>query len=218
MKVLLIGGGGREHALGWKIAQSPLLSTLYTVSANPGLQALGEPLALGGDAPDEIARVADDAGVDLVVVGPEAPLAAGLADALVDAQIPCFGPTAAAARLETSKAFMKEICAAAGAPTADYGRFDAAGPARDHLRRSSPPYVVKADGLAAGKGVVVAETLQEADAAVDAMLGGAHGEAGRTIVIEEFLEGEEASFFAFCDGERVVPLIGAQDHKRAFDG
>ncbi len=218
MKVLLIGGGGREHAIGWKVAESPLLSALYVQAGNPGLNQIGEPVEVNGEAPGATQSFCEANGVDLVIVGPEAPLAAGLADALDAAGIPCFGPTAAAARLETSKAFAKEICAATGAPTAAHGQFAGADAAKAFLRGQAPPYVVKADGLAAGKGVVIAETLAEADAAIDDMIGGRFGDAGASVVIEEFMEGEEASFFAICDGTRIAPLIAAQDHKRAFDG
>lgn len=218
MKVLLVGGGGREHALGWKIAQSPLLTRFYLAPGNPGLNRLGEALALAADDIDGIVTAARDRGVDLVVVGPEAPLAAGLADRLADAMIPCFGPSAAAARLEASKSFMKEVAAAAGVPTAAFARFTAMQEAKAHLRTLAPPYVLKADGLAGGKGVIIADTLTEADAGVEAIMGGALGTAGAEIVIEEFLDGEEASFFVISDGERTIPLIAAQDHKRAFDG
>ena len=218
MKVLLIGGGGREHALGWKIARSPRLSKLYLAPGSPGLKPLGETLAIGTEDVDALTRAAVDLGVDLVVVGPETPLASGLADRLAAAGVACFGPTRGAARLESSKAFMKEIAAAAGAPTAAYGRFRDAAGAKAFLRAQHPPYVVKADGLAAGKGVVIAPSLAEADAAVEDFLGGRFGAASAEIVIEEFMEGEEASFFALCDGRRVLPLIAAQDHKRAFDG
>ena len=218
MKVLLVGGGGREHALGWKIAQSPLLTRLYLAPGNPGLNRCGEPIGIAADDLDAIVAAAVGRRVDLVVVGPEAPLAAGLADRLANHAIPCFGPTAAGARLESSKAFMKEVAAAAGVPTAAFGRFRDVAGAKAHLRRIAPPYVVKADGLASGKGVIIAETLAEADAAVEHLLGGALGPAGAEIVIEEFLGGEEASFFVITDGERALPLIAAQDHKRAFDG
>jgi phosphoribosylamine--glycine ligase len=218
VKVLLVGGGGREHALGWKIAQSPLLTRLYLAPGNPGLNRLGEPLGIAADDIDGIVAAAKARAADLVVVGPEAPLAGGLADRLADVSIPCFGPSAAAARLESSKAFMKEIAHAAGAPTAAFARFRDAGAARAHLRAMAPPYVIKADGLASGKGVIIAETLAEAEAAAETILGGALGEAGAEIVIEEFLDGEEASFFVISDGERSLPLIAAQDHKRAFDG
>ncbi len=218
MKVLLVGGGGREHALGWKIAQSPLLTHLYLAPGNPGLNALGEPLAISADDLDGIVDAARSRAVDLVVVGPEAPLAAGLADRLADAGIACFGPSAEAARLESSKAFMKEVATAVGAPTAAFARFASAPQAKSYLRTRRAPYVVKADGLAAGKGVVIAASLAEAEAAVDEILGGSLGPAGREIVIEDFLDGEEASFFVVTDGETAVPLIAVQDHKRAFDG
>ena len=213
MKVLLVGGGGREHALGWKIAQSPVLERLYVAPGNPGLNRLGEQTGLAESDTDGIVRFACEEKIDLVVVGPEAPLAAGLADRLHAAGILCFGPSAAAARLESSKAFAKEICAVVGAPTAPYRTFSAAAAAKAHLAELSPPYVIKADGLAAGKGVVIAQTRAAAESAVDAAL----ADGGR-IVVEAFLEGEEASFFALCDGERAVPLCAAQDHKRAFDG
>lgn len=218
MKVLLVGGGGREHALGWKIAQSPLLTHLYLAPGNPGLNALGEPLGISADDIDGIVNVAVARAVDLVVIGPEAPLAAGLADKLSAAGVASFGPSAAAARLESSKAFMKEVATSVGAPTASYAKFSTINDARAYLRTLSPPFVIKADGLAAGKGVVIAPTLEEAESAVNDILGGALGEAGRSIVIEEYLEGEEASFFVLTDGDAVVPLIAVQDHKRAFDG
>jgi phosphoribosylamine--glycine ligase len=218
MRVLLIGGGGREHALGWKIAQSPLLSRLFVAPGNPGLKGLGEVLPIRADDVEALVRAARDVSADLVVVGPEAPLALGVADRLAEEGVPCFGPSRAAARLESSKAFMKEVATAAGVPTARYARFRDVAAARQYLRAMRAPYVVKADGLAAGKGVVVAPSLREAEEAVEAMFGGALGEAGREIVIEEFLEGEEASFFVLTDGEAILPLVGAQDHKRAFDG
>jgi len=218
VKVLLIGGGGREHALGWKIAQSPVLSTLYLAPGSPGLKPLGVTLPIGADDSDAIVAAAREKKIDLVVVGPEAPLAAGLADRLAEAGVACFGPSAAAAQLEASKAFMKEVCAAAGAPTAAYGRFRDVKSAKAFLRTQTAPYVIKADGLAAGKGVVIAADLAEADAAVDDFLGGRFGAASAEIVIEEFMYGEEASFFAISDGTRALPMIAAQDHKRAFDG
>lgn len=218
MQVLLIGGGGREHALAWKIAQSPLLSNLYLCPGGPVFDPLGESFTASPDDLDAITAEARQKAIDLVIVGPEAPLAAGLVDRLTQAGIACFGPTQKAAQLESSKAFAKEICAAAGAPTAAYGRFEEASAAKDFLRSQTAPYVIKADGLAAGKGVVIAETLADGDAAIDDMLGGRFGAAGASIVIEEFMTGEEASFFAITDGERLVPLAAAQDHKRAFDG
>ncbi len=222
MKVLLVGGGGREHALGWKIAQSPLLSKLYVEPGNPGLNHIGAPVSSDGAtdwaSPRTIVAFAQENDVDLVVIGPEAPLAAGLGDALRAGGIACFGPDRDAARLETSKSFMKEICAAVGAPTAAYGKFTDADDAKAFLRAQTAPYVIKADGLAAGKGVVIAESLPDADAAIDEMLAGQFGDASAEIVIEEFMEGEEASFFAITDGETILPMIAAQDHKRAFDG
>jgi len=218
VKVLLIGGGGREHALGWKIAQSPVLSTLYLAPGSPGLKPLGVTLPIGADDSDAIVAAAREKKIDLVVVGPEAPLAAGLADRLAEAGVACFGPSAAAAQLEASKAFMKEVCAAADAPTAAYGRFRDVKGAKAFLRTQTAPYVIKADGLAAGKGVVIAADLAEAEAAVDDFLGGRFGAASAEIVIEEFMYGEEASFFAISDGTRALPMIAAQDHKRAFDG
>ncbi|NNL90009.1 MAG: phosphoribosylamine--glycine ligase [Marinicaulis sp.] len=218
MKVLLIGGGGREHALGWKIAQSPKLSKLYLAPGNPGLNQFGSPVDLSDTDIDGITKFAVEKSIDLVVVGPEAPLALGLGDKIRAAGIACFGPDKAAAELESSKSFMKDVCGAAGAPTADYGKFTEAGAAKAFLARQTPPYVIKADGLAAGKGVVVTEDKQEAEAAIDEMLAGRFGAAGATIVIEEFMHGEEASFFVVTDGVSIAPLIAAQDHKRAFDG
>ncbi len=218
MHVLILGGGGREHALAWKIVQSPLVDRLTVAPGNAGIAAVAECIALPVLDGAAVAGWARANGVDLVVVGPEAPLAAGVADALAAAGIAVFGPSAAAARLEASKAFTKEICDACGAPTAAWARFSDREAALAYLRRVGAPVVVKADGLAAGKGVVVAGTLAEAEAAVGAMLGGAFGEAGAEVVIEEFMEGEEASFFVLTDGERVLPLASAQDHKRAFDG
>ena len=218
MKVLLIGGGGREHALGWKIAQSPHLSKLYVATGNPGLNHIGAHLAIDETDIEAVLGAARNEKVDLVVIGPEAPLAAGLADALRTDGISCFGPDKAAAQLETSKSFMKEVCKAANAPTAAYGKFTDPAPAKAFLRTQEPPFVIKADGLAAGKGVVIADDLDAADAAVDDMLGGKFGPASAEIVIEEFMHGEEASFFALTDGENILPMIAAQDHKRAFDG
>ncbi|MEO1253014.1 MAG: phosphoribosylamine--glycine ligase [Pseudomonadota bacterium] len=218
MNVLLIGGGGREHALGWKLAQSPDLAQLYVDPSNPGLNHIGAPVAIDLDDHKAVVDFVEKNSVDLVVVGPEAPLAAGLADTLNAAGAPCFGPKKAAARLETSKSFMKEICEEVGAPTAAYGQFKDTTSAKEFLRRQDAPYVIKADGLAAGKGVIIAEDLKEADAAVDAILSGRFGEAGDKLVIEEFMDGEEASFFAISDGTRILPMVAAQDHKRAFDG
>ena len=218
MHVLILGGGGREHALAWKIAASPLVNRLTAAPGNAGIAALADCVALPVENGAAVAGWALANAVDLVVIGPEAPLAAGVADALGAAGVAAFGPSAAAARLEASKAFAKEACDACGAPTAAWARFRDRDAALAHLRATGAPVVVKADGLAAGKGVVVAGTLAEAEAAVGAMLGGALGQAGVEIVIEEHLAGEEASFFALTDGTTVLPLATAQDHKRAFDG
>ncbi len=218
MIVLLVGGGGREHALGWKIAQSPQISKLYLAHGGPGLNPLGESLDINGDDPDAIVKAAREKSVNLVIVGPETPLAAGLADRLRDADIPCFGPSKAAAQLETSKGFMKDLCKQIGVPAADYGRFMDPVAAKAFLRQRTAPYVVKADGLAAGKGVIIAQTLPEADEAVDLMFAGEFGAAGAEVVIEDFMVGEEASFFVLTDGETIVPMIAAQDHKRVGEG
>ena len=218
MNILLIGGGGREHALAWKIAQSPHLDRLYAAPGNAGIAAHADCIALDPLDPAAVIAFCRRATIGLVVIGPEAPLVAGLADALDAAGIPVFGPSAAAARLEGSKGFTKDLCARHGIPTAAYARFDEAAAARAHVRTQRLPIVIKADGLAAGKGVIIAESRDAADAAIDDMLGGGFGDAGRSLVIEEFLEGEEASFFALVAGESVLPLVGAQDHKRAFDG
>jgi phosphoribosylamine--glycine ligase len=223
MNILLLGSGGREHALAWKIAASPLLQRLYCAPGNAGIAQEAETVAL--DIADHAAVVefCRDNKIDLVVVGPEVPLVAGIVDDLEAAGIKAFGPTKAAARLEGSKGFTKDLCRANNIPTAAYERFTEAAPAKDYVRRqssknSAAPIVVKADGLAAGKGVVVSETTAEAEAAIDMLFGGGVGEAGAEVVIEEFLTGEEASFFVLCDGVNAVPLASAQDHKRVFDG
>ena len=218
MNVLLVGAGGREHALAWKIAQSPLLTRLVIAPGNPGMDALGERRAVKADDVEGLLALAREIAADLVVVGPEAALERGLADRLAERGTPCFGPTAAAARLETSKAFTKEFARRHNLPTAGFGVFETPAPARAFLRTLQPPFVIKADGLAAGKGVVIAADLGEADAAVDEMLAGRFGAAGARVVIEEFMAGEEASLFALCDGETALPFGAAQDHKRAFDG
>jgi phosphoribosylamine--glycine ligase len=218
MNVLLLGSGGREHALAWKIAASPLVEHLYCAPGNAGIAKEAELVRL--DIADHTAVVAfcRAQNVGLVVVGPEAPLCAGIVDDLTAAGIKAFGPSRLAARLEGSKAFTKALCSANAIPTAAYERFTAATPAKERVRAHGAPIVIKADGLAAGKGVVVAQSLDEADAAIDMMFGGGLGEAGAEVVIEEFLRGEEASFFALCDGESAIALASAQDHKRAFDG
>jgi len=218
MNILLVGSGGREHALAWKIAQSPLLTRLVIAPGNPGMEALGELRAVGAADVPALVSLAREIGADLVVVGPEAALEVGLADRLAEASIPCFGATARAAQLEVSKAFTKDFCARHDLPTAAYGVFETAPEARAFLDRFSAPYVIKADGLAAGKGVVIAQNRAEADAAIDDMLGGRFGQAGARVVIEEFMQGEEASLFALCDGKDFLLFGGAQDHKRAFDG
>jgi phosphoribosylamine--glycine ligase len=218
MNILLLGSGGREHALAWKLAASPLTDRLYCAPGNAGIANDAECVALNHDDHQAIIAFCKEKAIGLVVVGPENPLVAGIVDDLEAAGIKAFGPSCAAARLEGSKAFTKDLCRAHNIPTAAWERFTAAAPARDYVRRTGAPIVVKADGLAAGKGVVVAATVAEAEAAIDAMFSGALGEAGTTVVIEEFLTGEEASFFVLCDGDNVVPLATAQDHKPAFDG
>ena len=218
MNILLLGSGGREHALAWKIAASPLADRLFCAPGNAGIAQQAQCVAL--DLADHPAIIAfcRAQGVDFVVVGPEAPLCAGIVDDLEAAGIKAFGPSRVAAQLEGSKGFTKDLCRAAGIPTAAYQRFRAADDAKAYVRARGVPIVVKADGLAAGKGVVVAESLAEAEAAIDMILGGELGAAGAELVVEEFLTGEEASFFALCDGETALPLASAQDHKRAFDG
>jgi phosphoribosylamine--glycine ligase len=218
MNILLLGSGGREHALAWKMAASPLVDRLYCAPGNAGIAQEAESVAL--DLADHTAVIAfcKDKGIDFVVVGPEAPLCAGIVDDLEAAGIKAFGPSKAAAQLEGSKGFTKDICRANNIPTAAYERFTTPEPAKDYVRKHGAPIVVKADGLAAGKGVVVAESLDQALQAIDMMFEGGLGSAGAEVVVEEFLEGEEASFFALCDGTTAMPLASAQDHKRAFDG
>jgi phosphoribosylamine--glycine ligase len=218
MNVLLIGSGGREHALAWKLAASPLIGKLYCAPGNAGIAQEAECVALDvADHPAVIAFCKSN-GIDFVVVGPEAPLCAGIVDDLEAAGVKTFGPSRLAAQLEGSKGFTKDLCKANDIPTAAYERFKAAEPAKDYVRRIGAPIVIKADGLAAGKGVVVALTLDEALAAVDMMFEGGLGDAGAEVVVEEFLVGEEASFFALCDGETAIPMTAAQDHKRVGDG
>jgi phosphoribosylamine--glycine ligase len=218
MNILLLGSGGREHALAWKIAGSPLVERFYCAPGNAGIAREAELVSL--DIADHAAVIAfcKATGIDFVVVGPEAPLVAGIVDDLEGAGIKTFGPTRAAARLEGSKGFTKDLCRENRIPTAAYERFAAPAPARDYVRRKGAPIVVKADGLAAGKGVVVAETVAAAEAAIDMMFAGGLGSAGAEVVVEDYLAGEEASFFALADGETAIPLASAQDHKRAFDG
>jgi phosphoribosylamine--glycine ligase len=219
MIVLVVGGGGREHALCWKIAASPLCDKLYCAPGNAGIAAEAECAPIEATDIAGLVAFATDHAVDFVVVGPEAPLVAGLVDRLAAGGIKAFGPSAAAAMLEGSKGFLKDLCASYGIPTAEYGRFVDAGSAKSFVRETGAPIVIKADGLAAGKGVVVATSLAEAEAAIDAiMVERSLGDAGNALVIEEFLEGEEVSYFALVDGDSILPLASAQDHKRAFDG
>ncbi|MGC1560269.1 MAG: phosphoribosylamine--glycine ligase [Bradyrhizobium sp.] len=217
MHILLLGSGGREHALAWKIAASPLVTKLWCAPGNAGIAREAECVAL--DIADHAAVIdfCKRSSIDLVVVGPETPLAAGIVDDLARAGIKAFGPSRQAARLEGSKGFTKALCTEFGIPTAAYGRFDNAADALAYARRQGAPIVVKADGLAAGKGVVVAMNLAEAEAAIAMMFDGAFGKAGAEVVIEEYLAGREISFFALSDGETAMPLASAQDHKRVFD-
>ena len=218
MNILLVGGGGREHALAWKIAQSPKLTRLVAAPGNPGIADLCETRPVSATDVEGLVALAREIAADLVVIGPESSVAAGLGDALALAGVPCFGPTAQAGQLESSKAFTKGFCDRNGLPTAAYEVCEDAVSARAALDRFDPPYVVKADGLAAGKGVVIAATRAEAEAAIDDALGGRFGAAGARVVIEEFLEGEIGSLFALCDGKDSILFGWAQDHKRAFDG
>jgi phosphoribosylamine---glycine ligase len=214
LNVLLIGRGGREHALAWKLKQSPLLDTLYCAPGNAGIAQVAEIASLEVSDHAAMARFCKEKLIGLVVIGPEAPLVAGLTDDLEAQGIRVFGPSRAAAELEGSKGFTKDLCARTGIPTAAYARFSNARAAKNYVARQKPPIVIKADGLAAGKGVTIAETRAEAEAAIDACFFGA---AGSEVVIEEFLRGEEASFFALVDGMSALPLATAQDHKRAYD-
>ena len=219
MRILVVGSGGREHALCWAIAASPLCRKLWCAPGNAGIAAEAECVPIAADDVDALVAFARAQVVDFVVVGPEQPLVLGLVDRLAAAGIRAFGPGAAAAALEGSKGWMKDFCARHGIPTAGYRRFTDPEAARSHVRATGAPIVVKTDGLAAGKGVVVATSVEEAITAIDAaMVGGAFGKAGAEIVVEEFLEGEEASFFALCDGEHAIALGAAQDHKRVGDG
>jgi phosphoribosylamine--glycine ligase len=219
MKILVVGSGGREHALCRAIRRSPLCETLYCAPGNAGIKEVATLVPIGAEDVEAIVEFAKDTVIDLVVVGPEGPLVLGLVDKLEAIGIKAFGPSAAAARLEGSKGFMKDMAKKAGIPTAAYGRFTDAESAKDFIRQNGAPIVVKTDGLAAGKGVVVAMTEQEALTAVDDMMTGKRfGDAGDELVIEQFLRGEEASFFAIVDGLTALPLIAAQDHKRVGDG
>jgi phosphoribosylamine--glycine ligase len=218
MNILLVGSGGREHALAWKIASSPSLVRLVIAPGNPGMERFGDRRRVKADDAEGLATLAREIKADLVVVGPEVALEAGLGDKLAEIGIPCFGPTAAAARVETSKAFTKDLCDRAHIPTAGYGVFSDEASAKAGLNLFAPPYVIKADGLAAGKGVAIVHDRRDAEAEIEAMFAGRFGKGGARVVIEEFMQGEEASLFALCDGERAILFGGAQDHKRAFDG
>ena len=219
MRILVVGSGGREHALCWAIGASPLCDKLYCAPGNAGIANEAECVPVAAEDIDGIARFAKESGIHFVVVGPEAPLVAGLADRLEEAGIRTFGPSAAASALEGSKGFTKDFCAKYNIPTGAYQRFKQREAARAYVKEKGAPIVVKADGLAAGKGVTVAMTVDEAFAAIDdAMVQNRFGMAGIELVIEEFLEGEETSFFALCDGEHALPLGAAQDHKRVGDG
>ncbi len=224
MRILVVGGGGREHALCWAISASPLCTKLYCAPGNAGIAQVAECVAVGAeDIPGQVA-LAQRLQIDFVVIGPDAPLVAGMADGFAAAGIKVFGPSKAAAQLEGSKSFTKELCRRHNIPTAAYERFTDLDKAiayikAAHLKTGGAPIVVKADGLAAGKGVIVAETVDQAiDAVRDMLAGNRFGTAGASVVIEEFMAGEEVSLFALCDGEHVLPLVGVQDHKRAFDG
>ena len=218
MNILILGGGGREHALAWAVMQNPKCDRLIVAPGNAGIAEIAECAALDILDGDAVAVFAAENAIDLVIIGPEAPLAAGVSDRLRAAGLSVFGPSQAAARLEASKAFTKAICDACGAPTAAWARFTSADPALAYVRAHGAPIVVKADGLAAGKGVTVAMTLDEAEAAIRDLFAGSLGAAGAEVVIEEFMDGEEASFFILTDGTATLPIGTAQDHKRVGDG
>ncbi len=218
MNILILGSGGREHSLAWAVKQNPKCDRLIVAPGNAGIAGIAECASLDIMDAGAVTEFAGENAVDFVIIGPEAPLAIGVADRLREAGFLVFGPSEAAARLESSKRFTKEICDAAGAPTAGYGHFTDAQAAKAYVRAQGAPIVVKADGLAAGKGVIVAMEEDEALVAIDDMFGGAFGGAGAEVVIEEFMEGEEASFFVLCDGDTVLPFGTAQDHKRVGEG
>ncbi len=218
MNILILGSGGREHSLAWAVLQNPKCDRLIVAPGNAGIEQIADCAALDIENGGAVVSFAEENAIDFVIVGPEAPLAAGVADRLREAGVLVFGPSAGAAQLEASKSFTKEICDTAGAPTAAYARFTEAGPAKDYIRTQGAPIVVKADGLAAGKGVIVAMDEDTALAAIDDMFGGAFGGAGAEVVIEEFMEGEEASLFVLCDGEDILSIGTAQDHKRVGEG
>ena len=218
MNILVIGSGGREHSLCWKIAQSPMLDQLYVAPGNGGMGEIAKCINLNAENHEEIVAFCNDNNISLVIIGPEAPLVDGLSDRLISENIKTFGPSSAAAILEGSKGFTKDLCTKYEIPTAAYGRFKDAALAKNFVDNNSIPIVIKADGLAAGKGVIIAETVSEAHDAIDDILSGQFGDAGAELVIEEFLEGEEASFFVLTDGENILPFGTAQDHKRVGEG
>ncbi|MGI9368950.1 MAG: phosphoribosylamine--glycine ligase [Ruegeria sp.] len=218
MNILILGSGGREHALAWAVMQNPKCDRLIVAPGNAGIAQIADCAALDIEKGGAVVSFAEENAIDFVIVGPEAPLAAGVADRLREAGVLVFGPSAGAARLEASKSFTKEICDASGAPTAAYARFAEADPAKAYIHEKGAPIVVKADGLAAGKGVIVAMDEQSALDAIDDMFGGAFGGAGAEVVVEEFMEGEEASLFVLCDGEDILSIGTAQDHKRVGEG
>ncbi|MFO7769973.1 MAG: phosphoribosylamine--glycine ligase [Roseovarius gahaiensis] len=218
MNILILGGGGREHSIAWAVMQNPKCDKLIVAPGNAGIAQIAECASLDIENGAAVVNFCEGNAIEFVIIGPEAPLAAGVSDRLRDAGLLVFGPSQAAAELEASKRFTKEICDAAGAPTAAYAHFTDADAARAYVKTQGAPIVVKADGLAAGKGVIVAETEEQALAAIDDMFGGEFGAAGAEVVIEEFMTGEEASFFVLCDGETALPIGTAQDHKRVGDG
>ena len=218
MNILILGSGGREHALAWAVMQNPKCDKLIVSPGNAGIAQIAECADLDVMDGGAVVGFAEANAIDFVIVGPEAPLAAGVADRLREAGVLVFGPSAAAAQLEASKFFTKAVCDAAGAPTAGYGHFTDAVAAKAYIREQGAPIVVKADGLAAGKGVIIAETVDQAEAAIDDMFGGAFGGAGAEVVIEEFMQGEEASLFVLCDGDNILSIGTAQDHKRVGEG
>ena len=218
MNILILGSGGREHSLAWAVKQNPKCDKLIVAPGNAGIAEIADCASINVEDGSVVTNFAEENAIDLVIVGPEAPLATGVADDLRDAGILVFGPSKAAAQLEASKRFTKEVCDAASAPTAAWARFTTAGPAKDYIRAQGAPIVVKADGLAAGKGVIVAMDEAQALDAIDDMFGGSFGDAGAEVVIEEFMEGEEASFFILCDGTDALAIGTAQDHKRVGEG
>ena len=218
MNILLIGSGGREHALAWSISASPLVTKLYCAPGNAGIAQVAECVPIDSMAIERLVAFAKEKRIDFAIIGPETPLTAGLADRFEAADIKALGPSAGGAQLEASKGFVKDLCREHNIPTAAYQRFRDDAAAKRYAASLPHPLVVKADGLAQGKGVIIADTPAESAQAIDSMFGGAFGEAGKEVVVEEFLRGEEASFFALTDGEHILPLASAQDHKRVFDG